>query len=400
MNAKVFYLILGVLLFSHASVTVHAASTARVVIYSASLCPTCPSYRYIQELQIALHDAGVMDISVRYPDMDPEAGRDLDDLYQNLGVPESMHGTFVVSIDGKFLFINYVPLEIITDFLTKHSEEYQKIVVFRDLLRELYVVMDEEGQIRECNIERSVTECVVKQDVTPLPLSSILTLIVVSGLLDGINPCAFAVLLFFTAFLMIMSKVSFERTRRRVLLIGSIYIAAVYFAYLMIGLGAIRIIAITPFPHLVAKIGALLLILLGAVDVKDYFWHGRGPSLRMATSQWVTVRKWMRKATIPSAFVAGLLVSLFEFPCTGGIYVFILGMLAQNTTFAEGFTYLLIYNMAFTLPLVVILVFASRRRVMRFSLKKWQQRHGKVMRLLSGLVMITLGAFLIASGFV
>jgi len=55
--------------------------------------------------------------------------------------------------------------------------------------------------------------------------------------------------------------------------------------------------------------------------------------------------------------------------------------------------------MAFTLPLVVILFFASRRRVMGFSLEKWQQRHGKVMRLLSGLVMITLGVFLIASGF-
>jgi len=399
MNAKVFYLILGALLFWYVPVTVRAASTARAVVYAPSLCPTCPPYQYIYEVKTALLDAGVVDIWVRSLDS-PEARRDLDDLYQNLGVPEFMHGTLVVSIDGKFLFINYVPLEIITDFLTNHMEEYQKIVVFRDSLRELYVVMDEEGQIRECNIERSVTECIVKQDVTPLPLSSILTLIVVGGLLDGINPCAFAVLIFFIAFLMIMSKVSFEQTKRRVLLIGSVYIAAVYFAYLMIGLGVLRIISITSFPHLVAKIGALLLILLGAVNVKDYFWHGRGPSLRMATSQWVTVRKWMRKATIPSAFVAGLLVSLFEFPCTGGVYVFILGMLAQNMTFAEGFVYLLIYNLAFVLPLMVILVFASRRRVMGFSLEKWQQRHGKVVRLLSGLVMITLGIFLIASGFV
>jgi len=399
MNAKVFYLILGAFFFLHASVTVYAASAARAVVYAPSLCPTCPSYQYIDEVKTALHDAGVLDVWVRSLDS-PEARRDLDELYRNLGVPEFMHGTLVVSINGKFLFINYVPLKIITDFLTNHIEEYQKIVVFRDSLRELYVVMDEEGQIRECNIERSVTECIVKQDVTPLPLSSILTLIVVGGLLDGINPCAFAVLIFFIAFLMIMSRVSFEQTKRRVLLIGSVYIAAVYLAYLMIGLGTLKIIAITSFPHLVAKIGALLLILLGVVNVKDYFWHGRGPSLRMAASQWVTVRKWMRKATIPSAFVAGLLVSLFEFPCTGEIYVFILGMLAQNMTFAEGFVYLLIYNMAFTLPLMVILVFASRRRATGFSLEKWQQRHGKVLRLLSGLVMITLGIFFIASGFV
>jgi hypothetical protein len=169
MNAKVFYLILGVFLFSHLPVTVHAASTAQAVVYAVSEpCPTCPyPYQYIRELQIALHEAGVTDIRVRYLDRDPEADRDLDGLYQGLGVPESMHGTLVVSIDGKFLFINYVPPEIITDFLTNHMGEHQKIVVFRDLLRELYVVMDEEGRIRECHIERSVTECFVEQGVTP-----------------------------------------------------------------------------------------------------------------------------------------------------------------------------------------------------------------------------------------
>jgi len=170
--------------------------------------------------------------------------------------------------------------------------------------------------------------------------------------------------------------------------------------YLMIGLGFIRVIAVTPFPHLVGKIGGVLVILLGAINIKDYFWPGRGISLRMPTSQWLTARKWMRKSTVPSAFVAGLLVSLFEFPCTGGIYVAILGMLAQQTTFAQGFGYLLIYNVAFVLPLIILLVFVSRRRVTEFSLEKWQERRGKGMRLMLGLVMVALGVFLLFFGFV
>jgi len=58
--------------------------------------------------------------------------------------------------------------------------------------------------------------------------SSILALIVISGLLDGINPCAFAVLLFFIAFLFITSRSSIERAKRRLLTVGSIYITGVY----------------------------------------------------------------------------------------------------------------------------------------------------------------------------
>jgi len=230
--------------------------------------------------------------------------------------------------------------------------------------------------------------------------SSVLALIVISGLLDGINPCAFAVLLFFIAFLFITSRSSIERAKRRLLTVGSIYITGVYLTYLMIGLGLIRMITITPFPHLVGKIGGLLVILLGAINIKDYFWPGRGFSLSMPTSRWKAVRKWIRKSTIPSSFITGVLVSFFEFPCTGGIYVAILGTLAKKTTFTLGFMYLLIYNVAFVLPLIVLLIFASRTKVTKFSLEKWQQSHGKRMKLLSGLVMVILGAFLLFSGLV
>jgi len=237
------------------------------------------------------------------------------------------------------------------------------------------------------------------ENLSSIPFHSVLTLIVVSGLLDGINPCAFAVLLFFTAFLFITSRTSIEQTKRRLLLVGLIYILGVYIAYLVIGVGIVRTITITPFTHLVGKIGAALVILLGVVNIKDYFWPGRGFSLSMAPSQWKTVRTWMRSSTVPSAFVMGLIVSLFEFPCTGGIYFAILGMLAERTTFTQGFGYLLVYNVAFVLPLIVLLAFVSRRRVMKFSLEHWQQRHGKRMRLLLGLVMISLGIFLLFFSF-
>ena len=75
------------------------------------------------------------------------------------------------------------------------------------------------------------------------------------------------------------------------------------------------------------------------------------------------IARWMHKATTPSAFVAGLLVSTVEVPCTGGIYLAILGMLASKTSFMQGFTYLLVYNVTFVLPLIIILTVSINRRV-------------------------------------
>jgi hypothetical protein len=176
-------------------------NTVRVIVYvTYSTCTTCrqnPAARYYSELWTAL---GEMGIQPKIIDSEPEVNRDLTELYQKLEVPESMRvmrNTLVVSINDKFLFINYVPVGIITDFVINYVEDYEKIVVLRDELRGLYIVMYEEGSVIECKMEQSITECLpCLHSVAPW---SILSLVLVSGLLDGINPCAFAVLIFFIA---------------------------------------------------------------------------------------------------------------------------------------------------------------------------------------------------------
>jgi len=152
--------------------------------------------------------------------------------------------------------------------------------------------------------------------------------------------------------------------------------------------------------HLVSKMGALVVIAAGIIKIKDRFWPGRGVSLKLSPSRWETTRKWMRKATLPATFITGTLVALFEFPCTGGIYFAILSILATRTTFVEGLTYLLLYNVAFILPLMAILILASKKEIIEFSLRKWQQQEAKSMGLVEGLIYIGLGAFLLLSGIV
>jgi len=111
-------------------------------------CESCPQgftidffTPYLADLRTAFSDIGIMDIEVRT--LTGNSTDELDLLYEKLGVPESLRGLLVVvDIDDKFLFVNYVSVEFIIEFMITYSEGYQRFVIYRDVLRELYVVMD------------------------------------------------------------------------------------------------------------------------------------------------------------------------------------------------------------------------------------------------------------------
>jgi cytochrome c biogenesis protein CcdA len=403
-NLRELYLTIGVVILCSMLVAACSASAKRVVVYVIS-CSSCPeSFEndptpYITDLEVALNRIGIAttDIEVRY--LSAVQTDELDLLYQNFGVPASMRGMqLTVSVDGRFLFVNFVPVEFITEFLTEYSEGYQTIVIYRDLLRDLYVTMDKTGHIKECSMQNSIAECFGDQGLSSSTLGSVLSLVIIGGLLDSINPCAFSILLFFIAFVFAMSKVSIEKTRGRVMVVGSVYIAGVYLAYLAIGLGLVTVFSFLPFSGLIGEIGALLIILLGVMDVRRVR-AGRGLLLGLSDSNRELITRWMDKLTIPSAFIAGALVSLFEFPCTGGIYFAILAMLSQRTTYLQGLAFLLVYNVAFVLPLVAICLFASRRfyskEVLEFLSAKCPTSLKERIGLISGLAMIVLGIVLL-----
>jgi len=218
----------------------------------------------------------------------------------------------------------------------------------------------------------------------------LLPLIGVAALIDSINPCAFSILLLTIAFLVSIGKV-----RSSVLAIGSAYILGIFVVYLVIGLGLLQTLHLFDTPHFMAKVGASLLIVLGLINVTKEFVPAFPVRLGIPHAAHRKIAVLMEKASVPTAVVLGGLVGLCEFPCTGGPYLMVLGLLHDHATYFTGVGYLIAYNVIFVLPLVLMLLIASDRTLLA-KVQVWQQSERKVMRWAGGAAMIVLGFVIFA----
>jgi len=221
------------------------------------------------------------------------------------------------------------------------------------------------------------------------PMSSIpLPLIIGTAAVDSINPCAFAVLIFLILYLMAV------KDKKRMLVIGLVYVFIVYLAYFLAGLGLLSFIQSIHVTKFFYNFTAALSILLGLYSLKEAFWHGHGLSLGIPESKKSLLQKFIKQATIPAAVILGLLVALFELPCTGGIYLAILSILGRDGMTAKPIIYLLIYNLFFILPLVIIWLIIYFGNTSE-QITAWYKRNKNSLRLIMGVGMIILGGLMI-----
>lgn len=214
-------------------------------------------------------------------------------------------------------------------------------------------------------------------------------LILITGFVDSINPCAIGVLVFLISTLLALSH-----DRRRMLLTGFIYIAAVYVTYFLAGLGLIWFVQRWDIVRELGIIVGFLIIVLGFIEIKDFFWYGKGFSLGINPKYVERIKKMARHATIPGVIALGFFVAAVELPCTGGPYLAITAYLAQHQLDFKGLLYLALYNFIFVLPLIVIVgavYFGTRIG----AIQRFKQKHRKWMRLAMGLLLIGLGILLI-----
>lgn len=218
----------------------------------------------------------------------------------------------------------------------------------------------------------------------------LLPLIFVSALIDSVNPCAFSILMLTIAFLF-----SLGRLRADIIKIGAAYIFGIFLIYLLIGLGLVQTLHLFNTPHFMAKVGALLLILMGGLNLINHYFPAFPLKLQIPAVAHAPMAKLMEKGSLPAIFFLGALVGLCEFPCTGGPYLLVLGLLHDQTTYLRGFLYLIFYNFIFIAPLVLILLFASEKNLLN-KIEHWRKAETGKMRIFGGLAMIILGLLILS----
>lgn len=213
----------------------------------------------------------------------------------------------------------------------------------------------------------------------------LLPLVGVSALIDSINPCAFSILLLTVAFL-----IGLKQTRGKILVLGGVYIVGIFTAYLLIGFGLLQVLHLFSTPHFVGKAAAWLLIALGAINLINEFFPRFPIKLRIPQGAHHAMARLLERTSLVALFGLGMLVGLCELPCTGGPYLMVVGLLHDSATFWPGFWYLVLYNLIFILPLIIVLLIASDKGLHE-KVSAWQARERKPMRFWGGIAMVALG---------
>lgn len=210
------------------------------------------------------------------------------------------------------------------------------------------------------------------------------------GLSDGIfNPCALSVLLFLIAYLMALGS------KKKCLIIGFIYsliIFIIYFSF-MYGIlyGITNISEIAKNIELLKTVVGIALIIFGAIELKDFFFYGKGVSLEIPGFAKPKIEKLVKAATIPSALALGFLVSLVEIPCAGAFpFTYTTILASSGMSLGVSILYLLWYNIFFVVPLLALVLVFYLGLVKVEAAEEKRLKLRKYMRLVAGIIMISL----------
>ncbi|HEY66143.1 MAG TPA: hypothetical protein G4O02_16410 [Caldilineae bacterium] len=386
-----------VLIASWASVAVAWAqdSGRQAVVYYNEACDECVAYVEGELAEItAAHQIRL--IKKDYLNR-RENRRELNELNDRLGVPLELQSHLAVYIDdGRIILQGEPPRAVVEALLTPDTQLPERILIYRNEEDTTYEVWAFAGPVQsyplDTPIETYLAWFEANRESFPTTADGnprlLLPAVLLTGLVDGINPCALAILLFFVSFLFTIRK-----TRVSVARMGAVYIAAVYVVYFLIGLGLLR--ASTLFQgHWLGQAGAVLLILLGLTNLLGAVFPNFPIRLEVPEGSKESLQRWMYRATLPATLVLGTLVGLHTFPCSGGPYVAVLGLLASQTEFWEGVVYLVLYNLMFVVPLVVVLVL-SLDPMLGDKIQEWERSSSRAVRGVTGGMMAALGLALL-----
>lgn len=228
--------------------------------------------------------------------------------------------------------------------------------------------------------------------------------IMIAGLIDGVNPCAFATLIFFVSYMLFIG-----RKRRDIINMAVFFIAAVFIVYFAIGIGAFSILKFISRIDILSRIlfigFGVFAIILGILSLRDFLLARRGQINKMVLQLPLGIKRRIHenikeKSSIGGimigSLIAGFMVSILEFGCTGQVYLPTITFMVTKTGGAlKPLLSLFLYNTMFILPLIIIAVCASV-----FSTKYvsgYLEKHIPLIKFCTALLFFALGVLLILS---
>jgi hypothetical protein len=212
--------------------------------------------------------------------------------------------------------------------------------------------------------------------------------LLISGM-DSVNPCAFYILTF------LLSILIYARDHVRILLVGGVFVLISGLAYFLFMAATLNVFKI------LSGLGPLFLIVMivvaaaGALNVKDYFIHGRGPSLGASGEDLARVGRSARRllhvsslgALVAESAALAFTVNIYELACTPGLPLYYTSLLTSlGIGQVEYYLYLALYNLIYVMPMLgIVLIFAYTLGRIRMS-EVWSRR----IKLFSGYLTIAL----------
>ncbi len=230
--------------------------------------------------------------------------------------------------------------------------------------------------------------------------------VVLAGLVDGLNPCAFATIIFFVSYLSLSG-----RKGREILLTGASFTLGVFIAYLAVGFGFYKVLdLVKEYMNILSKIvyglTAIFCLVLAFLSIRDYFKTRGGDLDDMALKLPEPLRKRInatvregRKSSsyILSAFLVGLVVSILELACTGQIYLpVIISMSTIPEMRAQAVFFLVLYNLMFIVPLIIVFILAFYGTTSK-QFTAFLKKHAAAVKIGMALVFLLLAIWLISS---
>ncbi len=348
---------------------------------------------YTQDLVQAFHSVGITNVVTLDYSRNATTINALSNLREEFNIPQEFFRSAITVVDGRYVFEGYFPTDVMVRFVVSNPN-LESVIAVEGVRPDTYRLYEDKVTY-ECKTSQEISGCLSSHNV--LGSSGIWALVLLAGFLDGLNPCAFSV------FIYLVGVFALYRSRKEILGMGIVYILSTYFVYLAIGLGLTQVIRLGGFLEIAARTFGAIAIGLGILNIVGAV-SGRLSkfSPRMSQRLFIPVASqfsssWIQKSYIGAALLFGGAIAAIEFPCTGGIYLAVIGMLSTQKISLTLLLYLLGYNLMFIMPLVILLVLLcgivsipSLKRVLEGK----QASARLVMRFVSGLIMLVLGVSL------